>query len=50
MEDASHFDMDAWCIIIVCGVSAFTVEIHKQLYRGEVVFSGTVYVKGRCLS
>ena len=21
-----HFDMDAWCIITVCGVSAFTVD------------------------
>ena len=34
-------------IITVRGVSAFTVPgIHKQFCRGEVVFSGTVYVQG----
>ena len=43
-----HFDMDAWCIITVCGISAFTVD--TQFYRGELVFSGTVHVEGGCPS
>ena len=30
-----HFDMDAWCIITVCGVSAFTVNTHAILQRGS---------------
>ena len=47
MVDTVHFDMGAWCIITVCGVSAW---IHKQFYRGEVVFSGTLYVEGGCPS
>ena len=49
MVDTVHFDMGAWCIITVCGVSAW---ILKQFYlsRGEVVFSGTLYVEGGCPS
>ena len=27
--------MDAWCIITVCGVSAFTVDTHAILQRGS---------------
>ena len=47
MVDTVHFDMGAWCIITLCGVSGW---IHKQFYRGEVVFSGTLYLKGGCPS
>ena len=47
MVDTVHFDMGTWCIITVCGVSAW---IHKQFYRGEVVFSGTLYVEGARVS
>ena len=28
-----HFDVDAWCIIAVCGVSAFTVVTQAILQR-----------------
>ena len=47
MVDTVHFHIGAWCIITVCGVSAW---ILKQFYRGEVVFSGTLYVEGECPS
>ena len=30
-----HFDMDAWWIITVCGVSAFTVDTQTILQRGS---------------
>ena len=33
MEDASHFDVDAWWIITVCGVLAFTVDTQAILQR-----------------
>ena len=29
MEDTRHFDMDAWCIITVCGVSYTHTHIHR---------------------
>ena len=48
MEDAIarvHFDVDAWCIITVYGVSAFTVDTQAILQR-ESGFPRTVYVKG----
>ena len=48
MVDTVYFDMGAWCIISVCGVSAWIQG--KQFYRGEVVFSGTLYVGGGCPS
>ena len=31
MEDTSHFDMDAWCITVSSGVSAFTVDTQAIL-------------------
>ena len=34
MEDASHVDMDAWCIT-VGGVSAFPVDTQAILQRGS---------------
>ena len=40
-----HFDVDAWCIITVCGVSALTVDTKATLQR-ESGFPRTVYVKG----
>ena len=33
IEDVSHFDVDAWCIITVCGVLAFTVDTQAILQR-----------------
>ena len=30
-----HFDIDAWCIITACGVSAFTVDTQVILQRGS---------------
>ena len=35
MEDTSHFDMDAWCITVSSGVSAFTVDTQAILQRGS---------------
>ena len=40
-----HFNVDAWCIITVFCVSAFTVNILAILQR-EMVFPGTVYLDG----
>ena len=43
MEDASSitFDMDAWYIITVCGVSAFTVDTQAILQRAiKVMMNG----------
>ena len=46
METRVHFDLDAWCIITVCGESAFTVDTQSNFTEGKwFYFPRTVHVE-----